>query len=261
MMLFTLCAWAEEEYDLWFQGTRVSSYNCDDLMWGMVRYDASSNTLFIENDVWINNDFVNDYAIVNNIAGLTIQFNGNNCGIEGMKGAIYSTEYFLISGNGANESGVMINDFNADSPAIYAEKGVTIKECNVAIYGVQDTGIEGEGILALNGGKLYCNVVKGFEDMQYSNGSYLAYPEGGQYDTVNKVLEGGYSYVQVDVRVGDMNDDGKQNAVDVVSMIKVLNNAPSDYYKSQVDVNADGSFTEEDVEALVDIILEKIEEM
>lgn len=204
MMLCTLSSWsAEEEYDLWFRGVRVTSSNCDDLMWGgMVRYDASSKTLFIDGNVWISNDFVNDYAIVNNIVGLTIQFNGNNCGIEGMKGAIYSTEYFTISGNGADDSGVMINDNNSDSPAIYAEKGVMIQWCNVAIYGLPDTGIEGGRILTLNGGKLYSNVVKGFEEMRYYNGSYLKNPKNEEYDTVSKELGGGYSFVQVDVRIG-----------------------------------------------------------
>lgn len=204
MMLCTLSSWsAEEEYDLWFQGVRVTSSNCDDLLWGgMVRYDASSKTLFVSDNVWINNDYVNDYAIVNNIVGLTIKFNGNNCGIEGMKGAIYSTEYFTISGNGADDSRVMISDYNSDSPAIYAEKGVTIQQCEVDIYGVQDTGIEGKGILTLNCGKLYSNVVKGFDEMGCYNGSYLTHPANEQYDTVNKVLGGGYSFVQVDVRIG-----------------------------------------------------------
>lgn len=203
MMLCTLSSWsAEEEYDLWFQGVRVTSSNCDDLLWGgMVRYDASSKTLFVSDNVWINNDYVNDYAIVNNIAGLTIQFNGNLIGIGGMKGAIYSTEYFTISGNGADDSGVMITDNNSDSPAIYAEKGVMIQWCNVAIYGVQDSGIEGDGILTLNGGKMYSNVVKGFEEMRYYNGSYLKNPKNEEYDTENKILGGGISYVQVDVRV------------------------------------------------------------
>lgn len=203
MMLSALSSWgAEEEYDLWFQGVRVTSSNCDDLLWGgMIRFEASTKTLFIDDNVWVNNDFVNDYAIVNGITGLTIHFNGNNCGMEGMKGAIYSTEYFTISGNGADASGVMINDNNADSPAIYAEKGVNIQWCNVAIYGVPDTGIEGDRILTLNGGKLYSDIVKGFEDMRYYNGSYLTYPENSEYDTVNKVLGGGSSYVQVDVRI------------------------------------------------------------
>lgn len=202
MMLCTLCSWGEEEYDLWFRGVRVTSSNCDDLMWGgMVRYDASSKTLFVSDNVWINNDLVNDYAIVNNIAGLTIQFNGNLIGIEGMKGAIYSTEYFTISGNGADDSGVQINDYNSDSPAIYAEKGVMIQQCNVAIYGLPDTGIEGGRILTLNGGKLYSNLIKGFDEMSYYNGSYLANPVNEEYDTVNKVLGGGNGYVQVDVRV------------------------------------------------------------
>lgn len=201
MMLSTLSSWAvEEEYDLWVWGERVTSENCNDLLWGMVRYDASSNTLTIDSDCWITNNFVNDYAIVNGIVNLNIQINGN-CGIEGMKGAIYSTEFFIISGSSADESIVYINDNNADSPAIYAEKGVLIQWCNVLIYGVLDTSIEGGKLLTMNGGKLYSNVVKGFEDMRYYNDSYLVNPKGGQYDTVNKVLGGGSDYVEVDVRI------------------------------------------------------------
>lgn len=244
----------EATYDLWIQGERVTSSNCNDFLWGMVSYDASSKTLSFNGDCWMNNDYVNDYAIVNGIADLKIQLNGN-CGLEGMKGAIYSTEHIIISGNGIDKSSVMINDFSGGSITVYAEKGITIKECEVSIYGMEDSGIEGEGILTLDGSKLYCSVVKGFEDMIYHNGSYLTHPEDSQYDTVNKVLGGGNSFVQVDVNaVYELTVAGvevtNENAQDILndqtvsynsnSKTLTLNNANIEYEAEVIRSRIDG---------------------
>lgn len=193
MLLCTVCSWGVE-YDLWIQGERVTSENCNSFYYGNVRYDALSKTLTL-NNCWMQETTGYDYAIDNKINGLNIILEGV-CGLGGKSGAIHSTEFFSLTGNGLNESNLQIYYTGNDTPAIYAEKNLIIQWCDVEIY-TSGSGIEGGGTLGIHGAKVYTPIVKGFNDIYYSYNSYLRH---GQYDEVDKVLGGGNDYVFVDVK-------------------------------------------------------------
>lgn len=193
MLLCTVCSWGVE-YDLWIQGERVTSEksNFKDYM---VRYDVESNTLtLISCSLAAHSGY--RYAIENRIPDLKIKVQGT-CVLDGEAGAIYSTEHFTIVGNGVWDSCLMSTNNYRETVVIIAEKGMTIKDCDVALYS-SGTGIMGSGTLSIDGAKLYTICLGGFDDVTFSNYSYLRSPKGVQYQKGN-TLGDANNWVQIDV--------------------------------------------------------------
>lgn len=199
MLLCTVCSWGTTqdpvvEYDLWIQGERVTSEksNFKDYM---VRYDVESNTLtLISCSLAAHSGY--RYAIENRIPDLKIKVQGT-CVLDGEAGAIYSTEHFTIVGNGVWDSYLMSTNNYQGTVVIVAEKGMTIKDCDVALYS-SGTGIIGSGTLSIDGAKLYTICLGGFDDVTFSKKSYLRTPKGVQYQK-GGMLGDANNWVQIDV--------------------------------------------------------------
>lgn len=199
MLLTTVCSWGTTqdsvvEYDLWIRGERVTSekYEFDD---AWVRYDAETNTLYLNDRSLVDNSD-KGYAIWNKIPDLKIRVSGT-CELDGERGAIFSSEHFTIVGRDVFYSHLKSTKNYVGSCVIYAEKGMTIKDCDVALYS-SGTGIIGSGTLSIDGAKLYTICLGGFDDVTFSNNSYLRSPKGVQYQKGN-MLGDANNWVQIDV--------------------------------------------------------------
>ena len=61
-----------------------------------------------------------------------------------------------------------------------------------------------------------------------------------------------------DYLFGDANDDDKVNAADLVEMVNAKNNKASDrFVLKNADIDGSGNITQEDIDAVVKIILKK----
>lgn len=211
-------------YDLWVAGIQVTSRNqdnvLDDSYVPSVTFNPETNTLTISRwQVELGSQNY-DYSIVNGIAGLEIKAVGRSL-FQGTKGMIYSTEYFSVVGTSDEDCEMTSYIFDDRYPAIYALGGMSITNCSLMPYGV----IEGGDNLFIYSSNLLCKKIIGFNSVVYDR-CVLRSPQGGAYDTTNKVLENGKDFVEFRVyREYDLKVAGIQvtsdNAYDILGDGKV----------------------------------------
>ena len=138
------------EYDLWIDGTQVTSGNCGDLskidgVKGTVSYDPDSKTLTLEGATL--NVEGNDNCINSEIDGLTIKVSGTN-ELNAGETAIIVYAPTTLTGGGT------LNAKSEKYTAIYAyETDLTIKDCIVNAkgnYGIAGNNASNEKLLISN---------------------------------------------------------------------------------------------------------------
>ena len=260
-----------ETYDLWINGTQVTSGNASNLsvidgVSGTVKYTASTNILTLTNAT-ITTSGVN--AIKNSISGLKIAVSGTNQVkvTSGAYAALSTLKSLTMQGTGT------LNCSSTDQAGIRVASSVlTIKG------GVQVKATGKHGTIGVSSGSL---VMSGENTKLTSNGTTWSYyqlpvtfndglgitaPTGAVLNSAGTVVNNAGTTISgqdvvfsklTSVR-GDINGDGKVDVSDVNIVINImLGKTSASSYPGNADVNGDGKVDVSDVNIIINIMLGK----
>ena len=150
-------------------------------------------------------------------------------------------------------------DSNAITSKFIAYSGEPLKEDSLLVYYSIDNGpYQAAHMRATGNPDEYVGYIKGFH--QSSEVDYYVFgadESGNRYQQpVFGELDPHHFTVNISFTLGDVNEDGDVNIVDVTTLIDyLLGAAPSPFSTSAADVDSDGDINVSDVTALIDLIL------
>ncbi len=258
-------------YDLWINGTQVTSANASDLsvidgVSGTVKYTASTSTLTLTNAT-ITTSGVN--AIKNSISGLKVAVSGTNQVkvTSGAYAALSTLKALTMQGTGT------LNCSSTD------QAGIRVASCVLTIKGgVQVKATGKHGTIGVSSGSL---VMSGENTKLTSNGTNWSYyqlpvtfndglgitaPTGAVLNSDGTVVNSGGTTISgqdvvfsklTSVR-GDINGDGKVDVSDVNIIINImLGKAQASQYPGNADLNDDNHVDVSDINIVINIMLGK----
>ena len=268
-------------YDLWINGTQVSSANASNLsvidgVSGTVKYNPSTKTLTLTNATI---SCSSESNIVNNINQLTINVNGTNklkvTSTSGNTSVILNANTSIVGTNGAGSLECSTNNnvqdgcrVNNATLSIQSGAHVTF----TGFYGIRGNGYT-KSTLSMSGAETVLTAGAG-DDFPIggvlpvlNDGLTITEPAGAYFDAHDGyIMKGADGFILHGTVViskptylrGDVNGDGKVDVSDVNIVINImLGKAQASQYPGNADVNNDSKVDVSDVNIIINIMLGK----
>lgn len=266
-----------KNFELYVGGVQVTSVNANDILGdGTCSYNATTNTLTLTDA----NLTANNNNLKAEIPGLTIVFNGNNVITNGWENDyrsinILDCDNVTITGTGT----VTINSKGKQAIQLVCDRSVnnvstTIKDVTIII---NDSGTATSGSISAMSSLAMVNLTIDNANIYTSNGSisastlnlnncYIAKPENGVVSDGTIVLDGGWMQYTGEIEIvagtpsvglrGDVDGSGIVDIDDVNAIINIiLEKNPASDYSGEADVDGSGLVDVDDVNEVINIIL------